>query len=126
MQPEDGSCIPGIRRWPKEYLPSILSPSWSIRFNVSQHEAETTMRALATQEGIFAACPFSGAVAGRCDCWQVQNANDSRHYLRPWRSPSVFRRVCTEVLGRAIRTEQAFLYNAALAKALHPHIARTL
>ncbi|MEN9465346.1 MAG: cysteine synthase CysM [Pseudomonadota bacterium] len=76
MQPEDGSCIPGIRRWPKEYLPSIFKPELVDEvLNVSQHEAETTMRALATQEGIFCGVSSGGAVAGALRlAKQVQNA----------------------------------------------------
>lgn len=76
MQPEDGSCIPGIRRWPKEYLPSIFKPELVDEvLNVSQHEAEVTMRALATQEGIFCGVSSGGAVAGALRlAKQVQNA----------------------------------------------------
>ncbi len=65
LQPEDGASIPGIRRWPKEYLPSIFDETRvdSI-INMGQEEAENTMRALAEQEGIFCGVSSGGAVAG--------------------------------------------------------------
>ena len=76
MQPEDGSCIPGIRRWPKEYLPSIFDAKKVDRiFDVSQVKAETTMRRLAQEEGIFCGVSSGGAVAGALRlATQVQNA----------------------------------------------------
>lgn len=65
LQPEDGASIPGIRRWPKEYLPSIFDESLVDRvINMGQAEAEDTMRRLATQEGIFCGVSSGGAVAG--------------------------------------------------------------
>lgn len=65
LQPMDGASIPGIRRWPKEYLPSIFDETCVDQvINMSQHEAETTMRALATKEGIFCGVSSGGAVAG--------------------------------------------------------------
>lgn len=65
MQPQDGSCIPGIRRWPKEYLPTIFDASKVDQvLDVSQQEAEDTMRRLATEEGIFCGVSSGGAVAG--------------------------------------------------------------
>src|SRR5690554_2192216 len=65
MQPKDGASIPGIRRWPKAYLPKIFDESRvdSI-FDVGQQEAEETMRALASREGIFCGVSSGGAVAG--------------------------------------------------------------
>lgn len=64
VQPEDGSNIPGIRRWPAAYLPRIYDPAGVERIlDVSQAEAEHTTRALAAQEGIFAGISSGGAVA---------------------------------------------------------------
>ncbi|VAX09922.1 Cysteine synthase B [hydrothermal vent metagenome] len=64
VQPQEGSAIPGIRRWPKEYLPKIFEPSRVDRIiDVSQDEAETTTRELAAIEGIFAGISSGGALA---------------------------------------------------------------
>ena len=64
VQPMEGSSIPGIRRWPKEYLPKIFDPSRVDRIiDVSQQEAEETARVLAAREGIFAGISSGGAVA---------------------------------------------------------------
>lgn len=64
VQPEDGASIPGIRRWPPEYLPSIFEASRVDRvMDVSQQAAEDTTRALAAKEGIFAGISSGGAVA---------------------------------------------------------------
>lgn len=65
LQPEDGSSIPGIRRWPQEYLPSIYDKTQVDRIiDINQAEAEVTMRALAVREGIFCGVSSGGAVAG--------------------------------------------------------------
>tara|TARA_R110002094_G_scaffold994_6_gene5363 strand:+ start:4520 stop:5404 length:885 start_codon:yes stop_codon:yes gene_type:complete len=65
LQPEDGASIPGIRRWPKEYLPSIFDSSRVDRLmDMGQLEAEQCMRALASKEGIFCGVSSGGAVAG--------------------------------------------------------------
>ena len=63
VQPEEGAQIPGIRKWPKEYLPSIFDDSNidSIR-TVSQNNAEETARNLAKQEGIFSGASTGGAL----------------------------------------------------------------
>jgi len=63
VQPEEGSQIPGIRKWPKEYLPSIFDDSNidSIRL-VSQNNAEETARNLAKEEGIFSGGSTGGAL----------------------------------------------------------------
>lgn len=76
VQPEEGSSIPGIRRWPKEYLPKIYDASRVDRIiDVSQQEAEETTRALAAQEGIFAGISSGGAVAAALKLSkQVENA----------------------------------------------------
>ena len=64
VQPEDGSRIAGIRRWPKAYLPKIFDASRvDTIMDVSQSDAEKTARNLATQEGIFAGMSSGGAVA---------------------------------------------------------------
>ena len=64
VQPEGASKIPGIRRWPKEYLPKICDFSRIDRIlDVEQSEAESMTRALAVQEGIFAGVSSGGAVA---------------------------------------------------------------
>ncbi|BBB30945.1 cysteine synthase CysM [Neptunomonas japonica] len=76
LQPEDGSQIPGIRRWPKEYLPSIYDETRVDQvLDISQQDAEVTMRDLATQEGIFCGVSSGGAVAGAIQLSeQVENA----------------------------------------------------
>lgn len=64
VQPEDGSQIPGIRRWPVEYLPKIFdSKRVDLTLDVSQTLAEKTMRELAVKEGIFAGVSSGGALA---------------------------------------------------------------
>jgi cysteine synthase B len=63
VQPEGESKIPGIRRWPQEYLPKIYDPGRVDRIIlVDQHAAEETTRALAAREGIFAGVSSGGAV----------------------------------------------------------------
>ena len=64
VQPTEGSCIAGIRRWPPEYLPKIYDPAWMDRImDVSQTEAEDTTRQLAREEGICCGVSSGGAVA---------------------------------------------------------------
>jgi cysteine synthase B len=64
LQPMEGSSIPGIRRWPQAYLPKIYDAARVDRvIDISQQESELTMRALATQEGIFCGVSAGGAVA---------------------------------------------------------------
>ncbi|HYW93215.1 MAG TPA: cysteine synthase CysM [Gammaproteobacteria bacterium] len=64
VQPRDGASIPGIRRWPEAYLPSIFEPARVDRIiDVGQEEAEKGARALAAREGIFAGVSSGGAVA---------------------------------------------------------------
>ncbi|MFV2031840.1 MAG: cysteine synthase CysM [Gammaproteobacteria bacterium] len=64
VQPADGATIPGIRRWPEEYLPKIYDPKKVDRIiDVTQEEAEETTRALASEEGIFCGISSGGAVA---------------------------------------------------------------
>lgn len=65
LQPEDGSSIPGIRRWPEAYLPGIFECNRVDRvIDISQAEAEHCMRELARREGIFCGVSSGGAVAG--------------------------------------------------------------
>lgn len=63
VQPEEGSQIPGIRKWPVEYLPKIYDANRvdELRY-VSQKDAENTTRKLAVQEGIFAGISSGGAL----------------------------------------------------------------
>jgi len=64
VQPEEGSSIPGIRRWPEAYLPKIYDPAGVDRIiDVSQGLAEQTARDLAAREGIFGGVSSGGAVA---------------------------------------------------------------
>ena len=64
LQPDEGASIPGIRRWPEEYLPSIYDKSRVDQIvSMSQLEAEQTMRDLAQKEGIFCGVSSGGAVA---------------------------------------------------------------
>ena len=76
VQPSEGSAIPGIRRWPPEYLPRIYDPKQINRIlEVSQQEAETTARELAAQEGIFVGISSGGACAAALRLTQeIQNA----------------------------------------------------
>jgi len=75
-QPNEGSRIPGIRKWPTEYLPKIYDPSRVDELvYVSQGDAEDMCRRLAREEGIFGGISAAGA------CWvalqvaqQVENA----------------------------------------------------
>ncbi len=65
LQPQEGASIPGIRRWPAAYLPSIFDRSQIDRvIDLSQCEAEETMQDLARKEGIFCGVSSGGAVAG--------------------------------------------------------------
>jgi cysteine synthase B len=74
LQPEDGAAIPGIRRWPPEYLPSIFDDQNIDQvLNISQSEAENTMRLLARTEGIFCGVSSGGAVAAALKLDQTLN-----------------------------------------------------
>ncbi|MGM0562721.1 MAG: cysteine synthase CysM [Pseudomonadota bacterium] len=64
VQPGEGASIPGIRKWPPEYLPAIFSDENIDRIvEVTQQEAEDTMRSMAAEEGIFAGVSSGGAAA---------------------------------------------------------------
>ena len=66
-QPSEGSRIPGIRKWPQEYLPKIYDPANVDELvYVSQSDAEHICRRLAREEGIFAGISAAGA------CWVAQ------------------------------------------------------
>lgn len=65
LQPVEGASIPGIRRWPKAYLPSIFDETRvDAIVDIDQSLAENTMRDLAKKEGIFCGVSSGGAVAG--------------------------------------------------------------
>ena len=71
-QPAEGSRIPGIRKWPTEYLPKIYDPTYVDELvYVSQADAEDMCRQLAKDEGIF--CGISAAGA----CWVAQQISKS-------------------------------------------------
>jgi cysteine synthase B len=62
VQPNEGSRIPGIRKWPQEYLPKIYNPAnVDELMYVSQEDAEDMCRQLAREEGIFAGISAAGA-----------------------------------------------------------------
>ena len=66
-QPSEGSRIPGIRKWPEEYLPKIYNPAnVDELIYVSQDDAEETCRQMAREEGLFAGVSAAGA------CWVAQ------------------------------------------------------
>jgi S-sulfo-L-cysteine synthase (O-acetyl-L-serine-dependent) len=66
-QPTEGSSIPGIRKWPTEYLPKIYDPTnVDDLVYVTQADAEETCRRMAREEGIFAGISAAGA------CWVAQ------------------------------------------------------
>ncbi|SFE92231.1 cysteine synthase CysM [Paracidovorax wautersii] len=66
-QPKEGSRIPGIRKWPEEYLPKIYDPrAVDETLSVGQDDAEDMCRRLAREEGIFGGISAAGA------CWAAQ------------------------------------------------------
>jgi cysteine synthase B len=65
LQPTDGARIPGIRRWPQAYLPSIFERERVDQvIDVDQHDAEIAMRALAREEGVFCGVSSGGSLFG--------------------------------------------------------------
>lgn len=64
VQPTEGACIPGIRRWPQAYLPRIYDPTSVDRIiDVGEGDALAMTRALAAKEGIFAGVSSGGAIS---------------------------------------------------------------
>ena len=64
LQPVEGSSIPGIRRWPKAYLPRIFeAPRVDQVMEISQQESEDMMRRMAKEEGIFCGVSSGGSIA---------------------------------------------------------------
>ncbi len=76
VQPKEGASIPGIRRWPKEYLPKIYDSTRVDRIiDVDQGSAESTTLELAQREGIFAGISSGGAVSAALSlASEVENA----------------------------------------------------
>jgi len=76
VRPTDGSSIPGIRRWPEAYLPSIFEASRVDQtIDVSQAQAEEMTRRLAAEEGLFCGVSSGGAVAAALElCETVEDA----------------------------------------------------
>ncbi len=76
IQPDDDSHIPGIRRWPKDYLPTIFDSTRVDKImDISQSSAEQATRDLATREGIFCGVSAGGAVASAIELSkQVNNS----------------------------------------------------
>ena len=76
VQPEEGARIPGIRRWPEEYLPGIFDAARvDMTLDVGQQLAEDTTRLLASKEGIFCGVSSGGAAAAALKLSeQVENA----------------------------------------------------
>ena len=70
VQPQEGSRIPGIRRWPKEYLPKIFDPARVDRIiDVAEQDAVAMTRRLAQEEGVFAGMSSGGsALAAKILC----------------------------------------------------------
>ncbi|UYU30961.1 cysteine synthase CysM [Siccibacter colletis] len=65
LQPQEGSSIPGIRRWPAAWMPGIYNADLvDMVLDIHQRDAEVTMRELAVREGIFCGVSSGGAVAG--------------------------------------------------------------
>lgn len=86
-EPEEGSQIPGIRKWPEAYLPRIFErPRVDRVERVSQAEAEEMTRRLAREEGIFAGISSGGVAACRAARSSAgRERGDRLDCLRPWR-----------------------------------------
>lgn len=76
LQPVEGSSIPGIRRWPEAYLPSIFDAARVDRvMDISQRDSEQMMRRLAAEEGIFCGVSSGGSIAAALELSrEVKNA----------------------------------------------------
>jgi cysteine synthase B len=76
VQPSDNATIPGIRRWPKEYLPEIYNDkNIDLVIDIGQQEAEQMTRDLAKKEGVFCGISSGGAVAAALNF--MQNLNNA-------------------------------------------------
>jgi len=74
LQPQEGAAIPGIRRWPEEYLPTIYEDfRVDEKVDMSQDRAEQVMKDLATKEGIFCGVSSGGAVAAALELSEKVN-----------------------------------------------------
>ena len=76
LQPQEGASIPGIRRWPAAYMPGIFDAAKVDQtLDISQENAEQTMRRLATEEGIFCGVSAGGSVYAALELSrQMENA----------------------------------------------------
>jgi cysteine synthase B len=76
VQPAAGASVPGIRKWPEEYLPKIFERKRIDRvMEVTQQESEDMTRRLAKEEGIFAGISSGGGLAAAMKvCSEVKNA----------------------------------------------------
>lgn len=89
LQPEEGSSIPGIRRWPAEYMPGIFNASLvDAVLDIHQQDAENTMRQLAVREGIFC-----GSV--RAARWRARYALPVKILARWWWRSSAIAAIVT-------------------------------
>jgi cysteine synthase B len=71
VQPKEGACIPGIRRWPKEYLPAIFEEARVDEIlDVNQARAVEVTRQLALKEGVFCGMSAGGCVAAALELCQ--------------------------------------------------------
>nr|VUD28217.1 cysteine synthase B [Raoultella sp. NCTC 9187] len=100
LQPEEGSSIPGIRRWPAEYMPGIFNASLvDVVMDIHQQDAENTMRMLATREGIFLRRKLRRCGSGRAAyCPGKSRGGSGGDRLRSRRSLSLYRRVWRRAL----------------------------
>lgn len=74
LQPTEGARIPGIRKWPTEYMPSIFNASRVDQVvDMTQERAEQTTRLLAQQEGICAGVSSGGSIAAALDIAEAQD-----------------------------------------------------
>jgi cysteine synthase len=74
LQPADGSSIPGIRRWPQEYLPRIFERERvDDVIDIAQHEAETRCASSRDAKAYSAACPRAARSPARC-AWRRTRA----------------------------------------------------
>ncbi len=74
VRPTEGASIPGIRRWPEPYLPSIFAAEQlDSTIDVSQEQAESTCKAMSTQEGLFCGISSGGAFAAAMQLGQSLN-----------------------------------------------------